>query len=156
MLLLIGFSSIQKQSFEKPPIKDKIFSNFCPLCGSGLKKGEKVKSATYPVKPGSDGRYSGGIEKMMEVYGCPNCTPPDGKEKRICPVCKKEVPENGYVVGRYFIVNDTDNYPSGIHRAGNVEGTGKQSSGGIPETSSIKYQKKNHLHVLGCTRCRRV
>ena len=129
MLILIRFSGIQKQRYEKKENIESPFSNFCPLCGSGLKKGERVKSATYPVKPGSDGKYPGGIEKLMEVYGCPHCIPPGGTEKRICPVCRKEVPENGYVVGRYFIVNSTDD---------------------------STQKRKNHLHVLGCTQCRRV
>jgi hypothetical protein len=128
MLLLIGFSRVQKQSFENIPAKENIFSNFCPLCGSGLKKGERVKSAAYPARPGSDGKYPGGTEKMMEVYGCHHCIPPEGIEKRICPVCKKEVPLKGHVVGRYFI-------PS------------KNSNG--------QKEKKNHLHVLSCTGCRR-
>ena len=98
-----------------------------------LTKGNGVKSAAYPVKPGSDGRYPGGVEKLMEVYGCPHCMPPGGSEKRICPVCKKELTANGYVVGRYFIVNNQEKMPDG----------------------SIS-RKKNHLHVLGCTQCRRV
>ena len=133
MLALISFSRIQKQNYPEKQEKENIFSNFCPLCGSGLKKGEKVKSATYPVKQGSDGRYPGGVEKLMEVYGCPHCIPPGGTEKRICPVCKKEIPLNGYVMGRYFIVNNAETLPDG---------------------STAK--RKNHLHVLGCTRCRRV
>ena len=135
MLILIGFSKVQKQNYEKKPEKsgtEDPFSNFCPLCGSGLKKGERVKSATYPVKPGTDGRYPGGIEKLMEVYGCPHCMPPGGSEKRICPVCKKEIPAKGYVVGRYFIVNNQE-----------------QKAEGTPA------KRKNHLHVLGCTACRR-
>ena len=136
MLVLIGFSKAQKQNYEKKPDKkgtEDAFSNFCPLCGSGLKKGERVKSAAYPVKPGSNGRYPGGVEKLMEVYGCPHCMPPGGSEKRICPVCRKELPANGYVVGRYFIVDNQEKRPDG-----SISG------------------KKNHLHVLGCTRCRRV
>ena len=136
MAVLIGFSRMQKltfQKYDKSPGTEDILGNFCPLCGSGLKKGERVKSAAYPAKPGSDGRYPGGVEKLMEVYGCPHCIPPGGSEKRICPVCKKEVPENGYVMGRYFIVNNTEQRPDGSFA-----------------------RRKNHLHVLGCTGCRRV
>ncbi len=159
MLILIGFSRTQKQGFEKKPEEKPeekdVFSNFCPLCGSGLKKGERVKSAAYPVKPGSDGKYPGGIEKMMEVYGCPHCMPPGGTEKRICPVCKKEVPKNGYVVGRYFIVNKTYDYSSGEQRTADLPETGIISGNKVNKAPPVS-KKKNHLHVLGCTGCRRV
>ena len=128
MIFLLKFSSVQGVKSDKAVPKTDIFSNFCPLCGTGLKKGEKVKSVVYPAGNSKDGRYPGGTEKMMEVYGCPNCIPPEGKEDRICPVCQKIIPRNGFVVGRYF----------------------------IPDNRSQEKQKKNHLHVLGCTQCRRV
>ncbi len=149
MILLLGFSRKQKQNIEKND-KNKemqdLFSNFCPLCESGLKKGELVKSVTYPVKPGSDGRYPGGIEKLMEVYGCPYCMMPGGSKKRTCPVCKKELPQKGYVVGRYFIVNSRNN-TSGDFLEQNNDYAGNIFTG---------EKRKNHLHILGCTRCRRV
>ncbi|MCL2791817.1 MAG: hypothetical protein FWD87_01890 [Spirochaetaceae bacterium] len=88
-------------------------SKFCPLCNSSLSKGENVKSKTYPASPGSS-------DTLMDVFGCPKCIPPVGKEDRVCPVCKKKIPKDGFVIGRYFIKPD-----------------------------------KNHLHVLGCTLCRK-
>lgn len=83
----------------------------CPLCGSPLSKNETVKSKVYP---------SGQKDSIMDVFGCLYCIPPGGKKKRICPVCKKTVPENGYIIGRYFV-----------------------------------KPNKRHLHVLGCTLCRK-
>jgi len=88
-------------------------SKFCPLCNSSLSKGENVKSKTYPASQGS-------TDILMDVFGCPKCIPPAGQEDRICPACKKKIPTDGFVIGRYF----------------------------------IKPHKK-HLHILGCTLCRK-
>jgi len=65
----------------------------CPLCGSELKDNKRVKSVLFPGKPDS----------MMEINGCPYCFPVNSDIKRICPVCKKEVPKDGYVIARVFI-----------------------------------------------------
>jgi hypothetical protein len=64
----------------------------CPLCGTLLKKGERVKSVIYPSKG----------DTLAEVYGCPHCYGQSATELRICPVCKKPVSEDGYVIGRMF------------------------------------------------------
>ncbi len=101
-----------KPSLEDKPSGEEKPSKFCPICGSALKKGETVKSKVYPGR---------GVDSLMDVYGCPRCIPPEGREKRICPVCKKELPPDGYVIGRYF----------------------------------VRPGKKRHLHVLGCTLCRK-
>ena len=86
-------------------------TKFCPLCNSSLSKAENVKSKTYPTES---------IDTIMDVYGCPKCIPPIGTKDRICPVCKKKIPADGFVIGRYFVRPD-----------------------------------KKHLHVLGCTLCRK-
>lgn len=83
----------------------------CPLCGSLLSKNETVKSKLYSTKQ---------KDSIMDIFGCPYCIPPGGKNKRICPVCKKIIPDNGYVVGRFFV-----------------------------------KPNKRHLHILGCTLCRK-
>ena len=105
-------SKEDKTSFEDKPSGEDKPSKFCPICGSALKKGETVKSKVYPTS---------GVDSLMDVYGCPRCIPPAGSEKRKCPVCKKELPPDGYVIGRYF----------------------------------VRPGKKRHLHVLGCTLCRK-
>jgi len=81
----------------------------CPLCGTVLEKSEKVRSVLYPGKPDS----------MMEIFGCPYCysgsigsgpaSATSMKKRsarrlkaRLCPVCKKELPENGLVYARFF------------------------------------------------------
>ena len=92
----------------------------CPLCGSPLSAGERVRSVIYPGKG----------DTLAEIHGCPHCDAAVstagiadneiGMRNRYCPVCKGVVPENGYVIARYF-----------------------------------RRTEKNHMHVLGCTRCRR-
>ncbi len=113
ILLRLGFSFPQKtaNNRQKNRQEESKSSKFCPLCNSSLSKGENVKSKTYPTES---------KDTLMDVFGCPKCIPPYGTKSRICPVCKKKLPADGYVVGRYFI------------RPG-----------------------KKHLHVLGCTLCRK-
>jgi len=118
ILLRLGFKSPEKSTDNKHKNSKKDApaeksSKFCPLCESSLSKGENVKSKTYPAAHGS-------TDTLMDVFGCPKCIPPVGTEARICPVCKKKIPADGFVIGRYFVRPD-----------------------------------KKHLHVLGCTLCRK-
>ena len=85
----------------------------CPLCNTPLERGQRVHSVVYPGKS----------DKIVEIYGCPNCRPKTGsaKAERVCPVCKQTLEEKDYVVGRMF----------------------------------ERPNEKKHLHVLGCTRCRK-
>jgi len=118
IILILGqfkFTLPRKDNNKKKPdpAQDSVKSSrFCPLCNTALSKGENVKSKIYPT---------GDKDSLMEMFGCPNCIPPLGKADRICPVCKKILPADGYVIGRYFV------------RPG-----------------------KRHLHVLGCTLCRKI
>ncbi len=80
----------------------------CPLCGTMLRKGETVKTTIYPAKG----------DTLAEVYGCPYCYGDRATATRICPYCRKPVPDGGHVIGRMF-------------------------------------KERRHLHVLGCTGCRK-
>ncbi|MCP4296952.1 MAG: hypothetical protein GY786_15220 [Proteobacteria bacterium] len=88
----------------------------CPICGYPLKRGETVHSHLYPGKP--DG--------MMYIYGCPYCFRDHPKlieikdVRRICPYCRTDIPEDGWVIARVF-----------------------------------EKPEKTHVHVLGCTVCRK-
>jgi len=64
----------------------------CPLCGEPLKRGQTVHSVLYPGKPDS----------LMEIYGCPFCEKPGSKNKRTCPVCKKEMADDSILIARVF------------------------------------------------------
>ncbi|MCF7929040.1 MAG: hypothetical protein K9L68_09220 [Spirochaetales bacterium] len=82
----------------------------CPLCGSELETGERVRSVIYPGTP----------DRIMHIFGCPHCYPARPDPKRTCPVCKVTMPEEGHLVARVF-----------------------------------ENERRTHVHVLGCTRCRR-
>lgn len=64
----------------------------CPLCGSVLSGGERVRSVVYPGKPDS----------IMEISGCPRCSPANPEHPRICPVCRRTLGPEGLVIARYF------------------------------------------------------
>lgn len=100
----------------------------CPLCGSVLADGERVRSYVYRV--GTDG--------LSHIFGCPHCDPGSRAPgepavrsagvplmEKICPVCRKPVPANGHLTARMF------------------------------ERIGPDAKKKTHVHVLGCTECRR-
>lgn len=86
-------------------------AGYCPICGTRLAGGAQIKSAVYPGKD----------ERMCHIFGCPACHPyPADTAKRTCPVCRKPLPPEEYLIARMF------------ERPGH----------------------KNHIHILGCTRCR--
>ena len=65
----------------------------CPLCGSTLGPGERVKSDLSPGKG----------DRIMRIFGCPRCWPAlPGAKARTCPVCRGEIPPGGHAVARYF------------------------------------------------------
>ncbi|MBL8966917.1 MAG: hypothetical protein JNG85_07910 [Spirochaetaceae bacterium] len=65
----------------------------CPLCGTALATGERVKSDILPGKG----------DRLMRIYGCPRCWPAyPGSAPRICPVCRGELPSEAHAVARYF------------------------------------------------------
>ena len=71
----------------------------CPLCGSGLRRGETLHTVVYPGKS----------DKLVDMYGCPYCYADhprsNGKAPsaaRICPVCKEVLGAKDYLIGRLF------------------------------------------------------
>lgn len=64
----------------------------CPVCDAQMDSGERVKSHVFPGKH----------VRSMRIFGCPECYPPNQVRKRICPVCRKEVPRDGYLIARMF------------------------------------------------------
>lgn len=95
LIIILLFLLAGKRSEEYADHKDAregAFSTTCPLCGSGLRRGERVKSVLFPGKPDS----------IMEIHGCRYCYPPNKKVKRICPVCKKELGRESVVIARVF------------------------------------------------------
>lgn len=71
----------------------------CPLCGSLLARGERVRSVVYP---------SGKEDRMMEIHGCPHCETPMNRAgqaaiERRCPVCKTVLTAGEVVYARVFV-----------------------------------------------------
>lgn len=65
----------------------------CPVCETILARGEQLKSALYP----------GESDRICHIFGCPHCHPyPEESVARVCPVCKKPVPQEGYLIARFF------------------------------------------------------
>ena len=70
----------------------------CPVCRSTLKAGERIKSVVY-----RDGVQHGEItEYTTHVFGCPHCWPANGRNPRICPVCRGEINRDGHLIARMF------------------------------------------------------
>jgi endogenous inhibitor of DNA gyrase (YacG/DUF329 family) len=96
----------------------------CPLCGTMLRRGERVHSVVFsggPEKKETTGTRSGRpVDYLTHIFGCPYCYPANREVRRECPVCKKDVPDDGYVIARMF-----------------------------------DKPVRKHVHVLGCTNCRR-
>jgi RNase P subunit RPR2 len=72
----------------------------CPLCGTNLIPGENLVSRIYTKENGSD--------KPCTIHGCPHCYPKPTSETvvRVCPVCNKIVPNDGYLLARIFYRNN--------------------------------------------------
>jgi hypothetical protein len=68
-------------------------SGVCPICQSFLTNGAQVKSALFP----------GGSDRICHIFGCTHCHPYlEDKVVRTCPVCKKTLPQEGYLIARMF------------------------------------------------------
>lgn len=96
ILLLLLLRKSSGETSGKTSVQPQVFHTSCPLCGSGLERGERVKSVLFKGVPDS----------MMEIYGCPHCYPPNKNIKRICPVCKKELDQESIVIARAFLKPD--------------------------------------------------
>lgn len=120
LFLIYGFSQLfpQKISSKRKKNKQKKIkplgnAGVCPLCSSLLYEGEQLKSTLYPGK----------TDSICHIFGCPHCFPyPEQDITRICPVCRRKVFADNYLVARMF----------------------------------TKQNSKNHVHIIGCTECRKI
>ena len=91
------FSRFAKKPSSKKYNKFGTLSSIgtCPICGTIL---EKVITAVYP---------NGTDDKLCYIYGCPHCyhiVEPD--TERRCPVCKKVIGPDSYLIARDFLRKD--------------------------------------------------
>ena len=97
--LYTRFTKKKSSKENKKDTSEKIPSGVnCPLCGSILMKGENLSSRIFrPIKTGTD------EDQRCTILGCPHCLPYcQNGIKRTCPVCKKNVPLDGYLIARLF------------------------------------------------------
>lgn len=92
----------------------------CPVCGHLNRKNETVHSVYYSKS--AKGHKLPVDEIHTEIFGCPYCWPANDEHPRVCPVCKKTLPPDGFLVARTF----------------------------------RKPGQKDHVHVIGCTECKKV
>jgi len=76
-----------------PGLKEKLP---CPLCGTRLYEGERIRSVAFDL----------GEEKFMQIYGCRHCSGATPSARRRCPVCRRNLPATGFVVGRMWEKNN--------------------------------------------------
>ena len=63
----------------------------CPLCNTLLRSKERVRTIIF---------QSNRTDCHVHVLGCPHCYPAAEKKPRICPVCRKSLPQDGYVIAQ--------------------------------------------------------
>ncbi len=73
---------------EPAPAEDRI-RGYCPICGQGLRKGERIRSSVTEI---------GNVEIQTRIKGCPYCLGEKAKRKRSCPVCKTSLPEDQIIL----------------------------------------------------------
>jgi ssDNA-binding Zn-finger/Zn-ribbon topoisomerase 1 len=61
----------------------------CPLCGSDLAAGERVKTHRFRGAPGGEDR--------VHLLGCPHCRAGREPAARRCPVCRQALPAADYL-----------------------------------------------------------
>lgn len=129
----------------------------CPLCGTPLGPGERLASHIYRA----------GADSLSHIFGCPHCNPteygrsagtrmtrgPGRLQPRICPVCGRGLPQNGYLIARVFERGAGRNADRSAESRKAGVGTG--GSGTDPGRTGRPGRPMTHVHVLGCTECRR-
>jgi hypothetical protein len=113
LIFAYGIFSIPRKHKRNPTKKThangRSGSATCPLCGSPLIDGAQLKSTLYPGKQ----------DRICHIFGCPHCYPYNATEiDRKCPVCRKPVPQEGYLIARFF---DRANGKKHVHIVGCTE-----------------------------------
>lgn len=91
---LFSAGSPTKKVKQKQPARGEIGSHgVCPVCSSILTNGAQIKSALFP----------GNTDRVCHIFGCPHCHPyKEESVSRTCPVCKKTISQEGYLIARLF------------------------------------------------------
>lgn len=98
LVIIIAFFYLtffsRKKNIKTADLKKTARAN-CPICGSPLFEGEHIVTKVYRPMNVPDQRCT--------VSGCPHCYPVcEAGVHRVCPVCGKNIPQDGYLVSRLF------------------------------------------------------
>ncbi len=96
LIIALSYFALRKKDGQKPQTqKAKRGAVNCPMCGSPLLNGQNMFSKVF--------RPMNVPDQRCIITGCPNCYPLcQPGIKRVCPVCKKTVPQDGHLVARLF------------------------------------------------------
>lgn len=97
-------SEVKKAGIEK---KEEYSKLPCIICGSRLKRGERLKSEKYTVED----------KTTVHIFGCPFCLDADD-DRRKCPVCKRSLGRKEYLIGDMW---KKDNGKNRLHVKGCVK-----------------------------------
>ncbi len=96
LIAALSYFAFSKRNKQRPAAQSQkpVLVN-CPMCGSGLQKGQNMYSKVF--------RPMNVPDQRCVISGCPHCYPVcEIGVKRVCPVCGKSVPPNGHLVARLF------------------------------------------------------
>ena len=96
LIAALSYFAFSKRNKQRPAAQSqKPALVNCPMCGSGLQKGQNIYSKVF--------RPMNVPDQRCVITGCPHCYPVcEIGVKRVCPVCGKSVPPNGHLVARLF------------------------------------------------------
>jgi hypothetical protein len=94
VLIIMAYRAFSQGSEKKPraQVQAEHSTIPCIICGSVLKKGERLRSTVY----------TGEDESIVHVFGCPHCYGDYATRERRCPVCKRLLSEEAYLIGRMW------------------------------------------------------
>ena len=115
ILLIVGGKKYAPKRKKRPQEGAKAGREPCPLCGAPLEPLERVRSERFP----------GTGDRLVHIWGCPHCYPPNEHYRRLCPVCHAPLAPEAFVTGRMW-----DKRPK------------------------VPGRPRAHLHILGCAACR--
>jgi len=91
-----SFSHKKRENLKGKPGDPQV----CPICSIKLTKGDLVKSFAFPS--------AGGKDRLMYIRGCFSCL--ENNIPRRCPICKKSMGLDDYLISRMFERSNRKNH----------------------------------------------
>lgn len=95
VLIILAYRAVSrggKKKNPRAPLQKDHSTIPCIICGSVLERGERLRSTVY----------TGEEESIVHVFGCPHCYGDYATQERRCPVCKRLLSEEAYLIGRMW------------------------------------------------------